>query len=215
MDRLTSLTVFVQVVDSGGFSAAARHLNMSTTMVSNHIQTLEDRLGARLLNRTTRKVNPTEIGRAYYDRCAQILNDLEEADSMAEALQSSPRGTLRLYTNGQLAPFLGPVVDEFLSLYPQAGVDLTIGERMVDLIEEGFDLAIRATPTPDRERRTIGIQASAPSIWAAITDQYSLGRLAPTMASGKTAGFKTTNTAGQPATSPPATAAMIHMSEFP
>jgi DNA-binding transcriptional LysR family regulator len=122
---------------------------MSTTMVSNHIQTLEDRLGARLLNRTTRKVSPTEIGRAYYERCTQILNDLEEADSMAEALQSSPRGTLRLYTMAQLAPFLGTVVGEFLSLYPQAAVDLTIGERMADLIEEGFDLAIRATPSPD------------------------------------------------------------------
>ena len=149
MDRLTSLTVFVQVIDSGGFSAAARHLNMSTTMVSNHIQALEERLGARLLNRTTRKVSPTEIGRAYYERCSQILNDLEEADSMAETLQSSPRGTLRLYTATHLVPFLGPVVGEFLSLYPQAAVDLTIGERMVDLIEEGFDLAIRPTPPPD------------------------------------------------------------------
>lgn len=149
MDRLTSLTVFVQVVDSGGFSAAARHLNMSTTMVSSHIQTLEERLGARLLNRTTRKVNLTEIGRAYYDRCAQILSDLEEADSMAEALQSSPRGTLRLYTSTHIVPFLGPVVGEFLSLHPQVAIDLTIGERMVDLIEEGFDLAIRTTPSAD------------------------------------------------------------------
>jgi DNA-binding transcriptional LysR family regulator len=149
MDRLTSLTVFIKVVDSGGFSAAARHLNMSTTMVSSHIQTLEDRLGARLLNRTTRKVNPTEIGRAYYERCTQILSDLEEADSMAEALQSTPRGTLRLYTGTHIVPFLGPVIGEFLSLYPQAAIDLTIGERAVDLIEDGFDLTIRATPSPD------------------------------------------------------------------
>src|SRR5438876_557125 len=83
MDRLTSLTAFVRVVDSGGFSAAARRLNMSVTMVSNHVQSLEDRLGARLLNRTTRKVGLTEIGTVYYERCVQILGELEEADRIA------------------------------------------------------------------------------------------------------------------------------------
>ena len=98
MDRLTSLTAFVRVADSGGFSAAGRRLNMSTTMVSNHVQALEDRLGARLLNRTTRKVSLTEVGRAYYDRCIQILADIEQADDIAGALQSTPRGTLRVYT---------------------------------------------------------------------------------------------------------------------
>src|SRR6201984_1132086 len=98
MDRLTSLTAFVRVVDSGGFSRAGRKLNMSTTMVSNHIQALEQRLGARLLNRTTRKVSVTEIGRAYYDRCVQILADIEQADDIAGALQSTTRGTLRIHT---------------------------------------------------------------------------------------------------------------------
>src|SRR5260370_29848510 len=97
MDRLTSLTAFVRVVDSGGFSAAGRKLNMSTTMVSNHIQALEERLGARLLNRTTRKVSPTEIGPAYYDRCVQILADIEQADDIAGALQSTPPRPLRIY----------------------------------------------------------------------------------------------------------------------
>ncbi|MGY4340707.1 DNA-binding transcriptional LysR family regulator [Bradyrhizobium sp. LM2.9] len=92
MDRLTSLEVFSRVVETGGFSAAARKLNMSTTMVSNHVQALEDRLGVRLLQRTTRKVNLTEIGRAYYDRCIQILADIEQADDIASELQSVPRG---------------------------------------------------------------------------------------------------------------------------
>src|ERR1700753_1883084 len=110
MDRLTSLTAFVRVVDAGGFSAAGRKLNMSTTMVSNHVQALEDRLGARLLNRTTRKVSLTEIGKAYYDRCIQILADIEQADDIAGALQSTPRGTLRIYTNTHLVQFLSPVV---------------------------------------------------------------------------------------------------------
>src|ERR1700759_3483261 len=97
MDRLTSLTAFVRVVDAGGFSAAGRKLNMSTTMVSNHVQVLEDRLGARLLNRTTRKVSMTEIGKAYYDRCIQILADIEQADDIAASVQSTPRGTLRIH----------------------------------------------------------------------------------------------------------------------
>ena len=149
MDRLTSLTAFVGVVDSGGFSAAGRRLNMSTTMVSNHIQALEDRLGARLLNRTTRKVSLTEVGKAYYDRCTQILAEIEQADEVAGALQSKPRGTLRIYTATHIVQFIAPVVAEFLKLYPEVKVDLTIGERTVDMIDEGFDLAIRLTPPPD------------------------------------------------------------------
>jgi DNA-binding transcriptional LysR family regulator len=149
MDRLTSLAVFARVVESGGFSAAARRLNMSTTMVSNHVQALEERLGARLLNRTTRHVSLTEVGKAYYERCTQILADLEQADQIAGALQSTPRGTLRLYTNTHILRFVAPVVAEYLALYPEASVELGMGERMVDLIEEGYDLAIRATPTPD------------------------------------------------------------------
>jgi DNA-binding transcriptional LysR family regulator len=149
MDRLTSLTAFVRVVDSGGFSAAGRHLNMSTTMVSNHVQSLEDRLGARLLNRTTRKVSLTEIGRAYYDRCTQILADIEQADDIAGAMQSTPRGTLRIYTATHIIPFISPVVGEFLAAYPDVKVDLTMGERMIDIVDEGFDVAIRLTPPPD------------------------------------------------------------------
>ena len=149
MDRLTSLTAFVRVVDSGGFSAAGRRLNMSTTMVSNHVQALEERLGARLLHRTTRKVSLTEVGKAYYDRCTQILADIEQADDIAGALQSTPRGTLRIYTATHIVQFVAPVVAEFLIAYPEAKVDLTIGEREVDLIDEGFDIAIRLIPPPD------------------------------------------------------------------
>jgi DNA-binding transcriptional LysR family regulator len=149
MDRITSLTAFVRVVDSGGFSAAGRRLNMSTTMVSNHIQALEERLGVRLLNRTTRKVSPTEIGRAYYDRCIQILADIEQADDIAGALQSTPRGTLRIYTQTHVVQFLAPVVNLFLGKYPEVKVDLTIGERQVDIIDESYDIAVRMVPPPD------------------------------------------------------------------
>jgi DNA-binding transcriptional LysR family regulator len=149
MDRLTSLTAFVRVVDNGGFSAAGRKLNMSTTMVSNHIQALEERLGARLLNRTTRKVSLTEIGKTYYDRATQILADIEQADDIAGAMQSTPRGTLRIYTATHIVQFIAPVVTEFLASYPEVKVDLGMGERAIDLIDEGFDVAIRLTPPPD------------------------------------------------------------------
>ena len=149
MDRLTSLTAFVRVVDSGGFSAAGRRLNMSTTMVSNHVQALEERLGARLLHRTTRKVSLTEVGRAYYDRATQILADIEQADDIAGALQSTPSGTLRIYTATHIVPFVAPVVAEFLKSYPDVKIDLYMGERVIDIIDEGFDVAIRLTPPPD------------------------------------------------------------------
>jgi DNA-binding transcriptional LysR family regulator len=149
MDRLTSLTVFVRVVDGGGFSAAARRLNMSATMASNHVRSLEDRLGVRLLNRTTRKVSLTEVGKTYYERCTQILAELEEADRIAGALQSTPRGTLRLYLGSITVRFVAPVVAEFLALYREASVELTMGERWADLVDEGFDLAIRQLPPPD------------------------------------------------------------------
>jgi len=149
MDRFGSLTAFVRVVESGGFSAAARRLNLSTTMVSNHVQALEERLGVRLLNRTTRKVNLTEVGRAYYDRCTQILADIAQADDIAGALQLTPRGTLRIYTNTHIVQFLSPVVAEFLATWPDMKVDLAIGERNVDMIDESYDIAVRMLPPPD------------------------------------------------------------------
>ena len=149
MDRLTSLTAFVQVADSGGFSAAGRHLGMSTTMVSNHVQALEDRLGARLLNRTTRKVSLTEVGKAYYDNCTHILAELEHADDIASASQSTPRGTLRIYTSTHMVPFIAPAVAGFLGSYPEVKVDLAMGERAVDMIDEGYDVSIHLLPPPD------------------------------------------------------------------
>lgn len=149
MDRLTSLNVFAAVAESGGFSAAARRLNMSTTMVSNHVRALEDSLGARLLNRTTRKVSLTEVGRAYFERTSQILADLDEADAAAGALQATPRGTLRLHTSASIVRFVAPVIAEFLALNPDVAVDHAVGENMVDLVEEGFDLAIRTSLPPD------------------------------------------------------------------
>src|ERR1700751_540274 len=108
MDRVASLTAFVRVVESGGFTAAARRLNLSSTMVSTHVQALEDSLGVRLLNRTTRRVNLIEIGREYYERCSQILQELAEADEAATALQGIPRGRLRGYWYQGIGPVSAP-----------------------------------------------------------------------------------------------------------
>lgn len=149
MDRLTSLSVFGKVVECGGFSAAARRLNMSVTMVANHVQSLEDRLGVRLLNRTTRKVSLTETGKYYFERSAQILADLDEADRAAGALTTTPRGTLKIYSGTAIVRFLLPVIDEYLDLYPSVSLDMNIGERMIDMIEDGYDLVLRTIPSPD------------------------------------------------------------------
>jgi DNA-binding transcriptional LysR family regulator len=149
MDRMTSMATFVKVVESGGFSAAARTLSMSPSMVTAHVQALEERLGVRLLNRSTRRVSLTEVGHAYYERCLQILAEADDADQIAQALQSTPRGTLRLNTSIAIPPLLAPVIAEFVALYPEVSVNLTMTDRMIDLVEEGFDLAVRNMAVPD------------------------------------------------------------------
>jgi DNA-binding transcriptional LysR family regulator len=149
MDRLTAMTSFVKVVESGGFSAAARRLDVSASLVTTHVKSLEDRLGVLLLNRSTRNVSLTEVGQAYYERCVQILAELDEADEVAQSSQLKPRGILRLNVGQAIPPVLAPALSEFAALYPDASVRVTVTSRMVDLIEEGFDLAIRNNPVPD------------------------------------------------------------------
>jgi DNA-binding transcriptional LysR family regulator len=149
MDRMTSMATFVKVVENGGFSAAARALSISPSVASAHVQALEDRLGVRLLNRSTRKISLTEVGQAYYERCLQILAEADDADQIAQALQSTPRGTLRLNTSVAIPPFLAPVITEFTALYPEVAIDLTMTDRMIDLVEDGFDLAVRNMSVPD------------------------------------------------------------------
>lgn len=143
MDRMASITAFVRVVESGGFTAAARRLELSPTMVSNHVQALEDSLGVRLLNRTTRRVGLTDIGRDYYERCTQILHELEDADQAANAQQAKPRGQLRVHCQTTIVRFIAPFVARYLHDNPEVSVDLRMGDQMIDLLEQGFDLAIR------------------------------------------------------------------------
>ena len=149
MDRITSMTAFVQVVDHGSFSAAAKRLELSPAMVTSHVQALEKRLGIQLLNRTTRKVSVTEAGRAFYERCTQILTEVEEAETAASDLHSTPRGTLRVNTSVALARLVTPLIADYVAKYPEVSFELIMTDRMIDLVEEGFDFALRAGPLPD------------------------------------------------------------------
>jgi DNA-binding transcriptional LysR family regulator len=149
VDRFDSLRVFAKVAEVGSFAGTAARLDISPSMVSQHVRALEERLGVRLLNRTTRKVGLTEIGREYYERCSQILAELDEADLIASALQSTPRGRLRIFCDTNIARFIAPVVVRFLEDFPETVIDLRSGDRMNDLVEAGFDLAIRAVVPPD------------------------------------------------------------------
>lgn len=159
MDRMMSMQAFVQVVDSGSFSGAAKRLGVSPAVVTGHVQALEKRLGVQLLNRTTRKVNLTDVGRGFYDRASRILGEVDEAESMASAQQSTPRGTLRLNISVSLARLVTPLIGDYVALYPEVSFELVMTDRMVDMVEEGFDLALRNGPLPDStlRRRRLGV----------------------------------------------------------
>jgi DNA-binding transcriptional LysR family regulator len=144
MDRLEGMAVFVKVAELGGFSAAAQAMGLSKSAVSKQVSAMEERLGVRLLNRTTRRLALTEAGEAYRDWCARILQEVEEAELEAGRHGSEPRGRLKVsapMTFGFL--HLSPMIPEFLARHPLVEVDLTLDDRIVDLLAEGFDLALR------------------------------------------------------------------------
>jgi DNA-binding transcriptional LysR family regulator len=149
MDRLVSMRAFVQVIDSGSFAAAAKVLKASPASVTHHVQSLEDHLGVQLLNRTTRKLHLTEVGRNFYEHSSKILMEVEEAERCAAALQTTPRGLLRVNTTESFARVLAPLVAEFCATHAEVAFEVVTSEHMVDLIEGGFDLALRAGQLPD------------------------------------------------------------------
>lgn len=154
MDRLTEMEAFAHVVDQGGFTDAARKMGISKSAVSKHISSLEARLGARLLNRTTRRVSPTEIGLAYYDRARRVLNDAGEADALVSSMQSAPTGLLRVSVATDFGSLhLSPVLGNFLSQYPDMSVNLELDNRYIELISEGYDAAIRVGEMEDSTLR--------------------------------------------------------------
>ncbi|MBW0450265.1 LysR family transcriptional regulator [bacterium M00.F.Ca.ET.228.01.1.1] len=148
MDTLVSMKVFRQVVEVGSFVGAAERMEMSAAMASKHVMHLEQQLGARLLNRTTRRVAPTEAGREYYERLSQVLTELEEAEQVVGAASVVPQGRLRVSSLSAfgLSHVMAAVAD-YAAQYPQVTVDITLSDRVVELIDEGFDVAIRASPS--------------------------------------------------------------------
>lgn len=144
MDRLTEMEAFVQVVDHGGFTEAARKMGLSKSAVSKHVAALEARLAVRLLNRTTRRVSPTELGLAYYDRSRVVLAGALEAESMVTAMQATPKGSLRVSAPVTFGiKQVSQAVARFLCSYPEVDVNMVLDDRFVELVAEGFDLAVR------------------------------------------------------------------------
>src|SRR5471032_1008192 len=144
MDKLRSMEIFVAVVDAGSFTAAAQAFEISPVMVGKHVGQLEERLGARLLTRTTRRQSLTEIGRQYVEQCRAILAQIQAAESGAEAMHGSVRGRLKITAPVSFgSEWLGPAMTEYLARHPDVGLDLALNDRVVDIVEEGYDAAIR------------------------------------------------------------------------
>ena len=144
MRDLNAIRVFVQVVRSRGFSAAAQSLGMSKAAVSKHVARLEADLGARLLNRTTRRLSLTEVGAAFYDRCVRLIADVEEAESLVGRLHGEPRGTLKVSAPTSFGiRHVAPQLPHFMRRHPALRVDLSFADRFVDVVEEGFDVVVR------------------------------------------------------------------------
>ncbi len=148
------MEAFVSVVEQGGFTNAASKLGISKSAISKHVSGLETRLGVRLLNRTTRRVSPTELGLSYYDRAINILADARAADEMITAMQDTPKGALRVSAPVDLGNNqLSRAVSAFLQKYPDVSVNMTLDDSYVEIIAEGFDVAIRIGHLVDSSMR--------------------------------------------------------------
>ncbi len=151
MDRLTSMAVFVKAVDLGSFAAAADALGITGPMVGKHVRFLEERLGTRLLNRTTRRQSLTDFGRAYYERCRLILAEAEAADALAADQLAEPRGKLRVTMPVHFGRHcVMPILLDLARQFPALELELSFSDRLIDLAEDGYDLAIRTGSLQDR-----------------------------------------------------------------
>ena len=177
MDRLTEMEAFATVVDQGGFTDAAKKMGISKSAVSKHVSSLEARLGARLLNRTTRRVSPTEIGLAYYDRARRVLNDAGEADAVVTAMQSAPSGLLRISVATDFGVnHLSPIIGDFLQEFPDITVNMVLNNRYVELISEGFDMAVRIGELDDSTLRARKLTSTAKRMIASPSYLQHYGR---------------------------------------
>ncbi|WP_250658300.1 LysR family transcriptional regulator [Alkalimarinus coralli] len=155
-EQLKSMVVFAQVVEQGSLSAAAKHIGLSRAVVSYHIKKLETQLGVTLLNRSTRSIKLTEPGHDYYKRCRVIASEAEAANQQIENLKREPQGTLKVTCPVNIGlQTIVPALNEFKTRFPKIELDLILTDEVVNIIQEGIDLAIRGAPLPDS-----GLQAS-------------------------------------------------------
>ncbi len=158
MDRFESMSTFVAVAEAGGFSAAARRLGMPLATVSRKVSELEDLLRVQLLTRTTRKVALTEIGQHHFEICRRLLEELSEAERMASGEYRAPRGALVVAAPASLGRiYMTPIVTEFLAAYPDVDVDLRLADRIINLADEGVDIALRVGELPDSSLMAIKV----------------------------------------------------------
>lgn len=153
MDDLKRMVIFTHVVETGGFSAAAKRLGVAKSAISKHISLLEQHVGVRLLNRTTRSLSLTEVGESYYQSCVRIVEIADEARRQAGSLQEEPIGTLRVACPTSGVREITRLVNQFLQLYPQLKVDFLLNDHVVDMVQEGIDVAIRIGWLPDSSLR--------------------------------------------------------------
>lgn len=178
MDKLTSMAVFVRVAEAGSFAAVAGEFALSTTMVANHVRSLEQALDERLIERTTRRHRLTEVGAAYLERCRDVLASVAAADGVGDAMRALPQGVLRVtapvaYGAHRLVPLLGA----YLAAYPRVAVELILNDRVVDLGEEGFDVGIRSGQLT--ENGLIATPLRPSNMLAAASPQYLARHGAP------------------------------------
>ena len=166
MDRLLAMEAFVRVVDAGSFSAAARQWGRSKAVVSKYVSALEDHLGVELLRRTTRSLSLTEAGRAYRERCTDVLGEVQSLEASLREGVAAPRGPLRVSAPPGLAShYLEVMTKDFIERYPDVTIDLDLTHRMIDLVEENIDVAIRVT---DPRAASLGARRLAPVARVAV-----------------------------------------------
>jgi len=168
MDKFDSMRAFTEVVDAGGFAAASRTMGLSRSQVNKLVINLEDNLGIQLLQRTTRKVTPTDTGLAFYDRCRAILAEVTEAEEAITQYQTQPKGTLRINAPMSFGTkYLATVLPDFLGEYPNLRVELVLNDRFIDPIEEGFDVTIRISARPTASNLIVDQLCPAPRVLCA------------------------------------------------
>ena len=171
MDKFASMRAFTQVIESGGFAAAARKMGVSRSTVNKLVINLEDELNVQLLQRSTRQVNPTPTGLAFYERCVNILAEVEAAEVAVSQLQTEPKGTLKINAPMSFGTLhLGKAIAEFMTQYPELQVQLTLDDRFIDPIAEGYDLTIRISKPETSPSLVCQAIAPVPRVLCAAAD---------------------------------------------